>query len=153
MPCYTFLSLVMTKGADQLEVCSKHDQRENTGVVRNYGSLLVELSTTVPDGIICYFPSAKYMEFVLIKWNESGILQRILDNKLIFVETRDPLQTITSLSNYKQACDSGRGAVLFANARSCVTDGIRLSGHYSRCAVVFGVPFVNTLSRTAKVRM
>lgn len=81
----------MTKGADQLEVCSKHDTRENTGVVRNYGSMLVEMSSTVPDGIICYFPSVKYMEFVLIKWNESGILQRILDSKLIFVETRDPL--------------------------------------------------------------
>jgi DNA excision repair protein ERCC-2 len=85
----TFGPYVMTKGADQLEVCSKYDQRENTGVVRNYGSLLVEMSAIVPDGVLCYFPSFKYLEFVIVKWNESGILQRILDNKLIFVETKD----------------------------------------------------------------
>jgi DNA excision repair protein ERCC-2 len=97
----TFGPYVMTKGADQLDVCSKHDQRENTGVVRNYGSLMVEMSSITPDGIICFFPSYKYMEFVIVKWNESGILQRILDNKLIFVETRDPLQTLIQLTKFK----------------------------------------------------
>jgi DNA excision repair protein ERCC-2 len=74
LPLNTFGPFLMTKGADQLEVCTKHDQRENTGVVRNFGSLLVEMSSIVPDGILCYFPTYKYMEFVLIKWNESGIL-------------------------------------------------------------------------------
>ena len=81
--------MIMTKGADQLQVCSKFDQRENTGVVRNYGSLLVELSMLVPDGLVCYFPSFKYMEHVIVKWNEMGILQRVLESKLLFIETRD----------------------------------------------------------------
>lgn len=89
LPKNRFGPYIMTKGADQLEVCSKHDQRENTGVVRNFGSLLFEMSTIVPDGILCFFPSFKYMEYVLLKWNEAGILQRILDNKLLFIETAD----------------------------------------------------------------
>ena len=66
--------LIMTKGADQLAVSSKFEERENTGVVRNYGSLLIELSGIVPDGMVCFFTSYKYMEHVIVKWNEMGIL-------------------------------------------------------------------------------
>lgn len=109
------------------------------------------MSSIVPDGIVCYFPSFKYMQFVIIKWNESGILQRILDTKLIFIEQTDQLSTLVQLNKYRQACDTGRGAVLFACARSSTLDNIPLSNHYSRCVIVFGVPFQNTLCRTTKV--
>jgi DNA excision repair protein ERCC-2 len=79
---------VLTKGADQLAVSSKFDERENTGVVRNFGNMLMELAVIVPDGMICYFTSHKYMEHIIVKWNEMGILQRVLETKLIFIETK-----------------------------------------------------------------
>lgn len=34
-------------------------------VVRNYGNLLVELSASVPDGVVCFFPSYDYMVSLL----------------------------------------------------------------------------------------
>lgn len=64
----------MTKGLDQIHVSSKFEERENTGVVRNYGNLLEELSGIVPDGMVCFFTSYRYMEHVIVKWNEMGIL-------------------------------------------------------------------------------
>lgn len=141
LPRNAIQPLIMTKGADQLSVSSKFDERENTGVVRNYGSLLVELSGIVPDGMVCFFTSYKYMEHVIVKWNEMGILQRILENKLIFIETKDNLETVLALENYKQACDNGRGAVFFSIARGKVSEGVDFAGHYGRCVVVFGIPF------------
>ena len=30
-------------------------------VIRNYGNLLLEVSATVPDGVVCFFPSYDYM--------------------------------------------------------------------------------------------
>mmetsp|Transcript_34973 Transcript_34973/g.46014 ORF Transcript_34973/g.46014 Transcript_34973/m.46014 type:complete len:254 (-) Transcript_34973:321-1082(-) len=143
----------MTKGADQLAVSSKFEERENTGVVRNYGSLLIELSGIVPDGMVCFFTSYKYMEHVIVKWNEMGILQRVLENKLIFIETKDNEETVLALENYKQACDNGRGAVFFSIARGKVSEGVDFAGHYGRCVVVFGIPFQNTLSRNLRARM
>ena len=74
LPRNAIYPLIMTKGADQLAVSSRFEERENTGVVRNYGSLLVELSGIVPDGLVCFFTSYKYMEHVIVKWNEMGIL-------------------------------------------------------------------------------
>lgn len=93
------------------------------------------------------------MEFTIVKWNEMNILQRVLENKLIFIETKDKLDTIIALQNYKKACDNGRGAVFFATARSKISEGVTFSGHYARCVVMFGIPFHNELSRSMKVRM
>ena len=80
-----------------VQVSSKFDERENVGVVRNYGNLLLELSQIVPDGMVCFFTSYKYMELTIVKWNEMGILKKVLENKLIFIETKDNSETVLSL--------------------------------------------------------
>ncbi len=33
----------------------------NSAVVRNYGNLLADMSSVVPDGVACFFPSYEYM--------------------------------------------------------------------------------------------
>lgn len=63
--------------------------------------MLIELSEIVPDGMVCFFTSYKYMEHVIVKWNEMGILQRVLENKLVFIETKDNEETVLALENYK----------------------------------------------------
>lgn len=62
-------------------------------MVRNYGNLLIELCGIVPDGIVCFFPSYKYMEDVLLQWNQMGILDQISEYKLTFIESKDVNQT------------------------------------------------------------
>ena len=37
----------------------------------------------------------------VVKWNEMKILQRVLENKLIFIETKDNEETVLALENYK----------------------------------------------------
>lgn len=89
LPRNAIQPLILTKGADQLHVSSKFDERENTGIVRNFGNMIVELSGIVPDGMVCFFTSYKYMEHIITKWHEMGLIQKILENKLIFIETKD----------------------------------------------------------------
>lgn len=61
--------------------------------MRNYGNLLIELCGIVPDGIVCFFPSYKYMEDVILQWNHMGILDQISEYKLMFIESKDVTQT------------------------------------------------------------
>jgi DNA excision repair protein ERCC-2 len=49
--------------------------RSDPGVVRNYGKLLVEMVSIVPDGIVCFFVSYSYMDGIINTWNESGLLK------------------------------------------------------------------------------
>ena len=81
------------------------------------------------------------MEHIIIKWDEMGILQKVRENKLIYIETKDNFETILALENYKQACDNGRGAVFFSIARGKVSEGVDFAGHYGRCVLMFGIPY------------
>lgn len=49
--------------------------RSDPGVARNYGKLLVEMVSVVPDGIVCFFVSYSYMDGIINSWNETGILK------------------------------------------------------------------------------
>lgn len=37
--------------------------------------MLVDLAATVPDGIVCFFVSYLYMDTIVSRWNDMGILQ------------------------------------------------------------------------------
>lgn len=56
---------------------TKFDMRSDPGVVRNYGRLLLEMASSVPDGIVCFFVSYSYMDGIVNSWHEMGILQVI----------------------------------------------------------------------------
>lgn len=145
--------LIVTHGPDQVPVTSRFGLREDPSVVRNYGSFLEELVQVVPDGMVCFFTSYRYMELIIEKWYETGVIARVLQHKLVFIETKDVVATTYALNLYRQACDSGRGAVFLSVARGKVAEGIDFDRHYGRCVVLFGVPFQYTLSRELRARL
>ncbi|KAK4363604.1 hypothetical protein RND71_018845 [Anisodus tanguticus] len=145
--------MVLTRGSDQLPVSTKYDLRSDPGVEKNYGKLLLEMVSVVPDGVVCFFVSYSYMDGIVNSWHESGILKDIMQHKLVFIETQDVVETTLALDNYRRACDSGRGAVFFSVARGKVAEGIDFDRHYGRLVIMFGVPFQYTLSRTLLARL
>ncbi|WCJ29203.1 RAD3-like DNA-binding helicase protein [Euphorbia peplus] len=145
--------MVLTRGSDQLPVSTKFDMRSDPGVARNYGKLLVEMVSVVPDGIVCFFVSYSYMDGIINSWNETGILKEIMQHKLVFIETQDVVETTLALDNYRRACDCGRGAVFFSVARGKVAEGIDFDRHYGRLVIMFGIPFQYTLSKILNARL
>ena len=93
------------------------------------------------------------METVINKWDEMRIIQKLAEHKLIFLETKDVIETTLALENFRKACDSGRGAVFLSIARGKVAEGIDFNMHYGRCVVSFGVPYQYTLSHTLQERL
>ncbi|KAK6089653.1 hypothetical protein P3W45_001419 [Vairimorpha bombi] len=157
--------LILIKGNDQMTIKSTSEDsgvnnittsfslRSEPSVVRNYGTLIIELSKSVPDGLICFFPSYIYMEEIVSLWSESNIINDIMKNKLIFIESPDYRETELALDNYKKACRCGRGAVLFSVARGKVSEGVDFEDGYGRCVVMIGVPFQYTESIRLKKRL
>ncbi|CAI9107909.1 OLC1v1007391C1 [Oldenlandia corymbosa var. corymbosa] len=145
--------MVLTRGSDQLPVSTKYDLRSDPGVEKNYGKLLLEMVSVVPDGIVCFFVSYSYMDGIVNSWHETGLLKEIMQHKLVFIETQDVVETTLALDNYRKACDCGRGAVFFSVARGKVAEGIDFDRHYGRLVIMFGVPFQYTLSRTLLARL
>jgi DNA excision repair protein ERCC-2 len=66
LPRNAISPIIVTKGNDQIAMSSKFEERENQANIRNYGNLILRLSETVPDGIVCFFTSYKYMEHMIV---------------------------------------------------------------------------------------
>lgn len=145
--------MVVTKGNDQVSMSSQFEVRNDFSVIRNYGHLLIEMSATVPDGIVCFFTSYVYMEQVVATWYEKGIIDSIQRYKLLFIETSDSAETSVALMNYHKACENGRGAILLSVARGKVSEGVDFDHHLGRCVIMFGIPYVYTQSRILKARL
>ena len=73
-------------------------ERANKDVVRNYGKLILLLASVVPDGIVCFFPSYRYLEEVIAEWNAMEVLDDLAKYKLAFIEEKDV--KATSLVNF-----------------------------------------------------
>ncbi len=163
--------LIVTKGADQNPMSSRFSAREDPTVAVNYGNLVLSLARSVPDGIVVFFTSYSYLEHMVEAWSQpdtkssrgggsdsgsgssSSIMQRILQHKLVFLETKDIEETSLALAAYKKACACGRGAVFMSVARGKVAEGIDFSGHLGRAVVLIGVPFQYTRSRVLLARL
>ncbi|KAB8237332.1 hypothetical protein ETB97_003964 [Aspergillus alliaceus] len=149
----SFLPMVVTRGSDQAQISSSFQIRNDPGVVRNYGNLVLEFSRITPDGIVVFFPSYLYMESIISMWQGMGILDSIWNYKLILVETPDAQESSLALETYRTACCNGRGAILMCVARGKVSEGIDFDHHYGRAVICIGVPFQYTESRILKARL
>ena len=59
-----------------MSLTSKFEAREDTAVIRNYGSLLADMASIVPDGVVCFFTSYLYMETVVAAWYDQGVIDQ-----------------------------------------------------------------------------
>uniref|UniRef100_A0A7S0CC72 DNA 5'-3' helicase n=1 Tax=Proboscia inermis TaxID=420281 RepID=A0A7S0CC72_9STRA len=145
--------LMISRGSDQLAVSTKQDDRVDIGVIRNFGAILVELCSCVPDGIVAYFTSYSYMEALISEWDGMGILRELTKHKLVIIETKNVVETTIALDNFRVACDSGRGAVFLAVVRGMVSEGVPFDRHYGRAKIMFGLPYQYTLSHIVRARL
>lgn len=67
---------------------TRYEQRMDDGNLRNYGRMVIELASTVPDGLVVFFVSYSYMDYVIARWHEDGLLAELINHKLIFIETQ-----------------------------------------------------------------
>ena len=60
---------------------SRFEQRGDVAVIRNYGNLVLEMASLVPDGLVVFFTSYTYMEAVIAVWYEQVETHWILSQK------------------------------------------------------------------------
>ena len=86
-------------------------------------------------------------------WDSCRIIREITEHKLIYIETKDVMETTLALDNYKRACDSGRGAIFLSVSRGKVAEGIDFDRHYGRCVILMGIPYRYTQSHPLQARL
>jgi DNA excision repair protein ERCC-2 len=152
-PRSTICPVVMARGSDQVAVSTQFRTALEPSVVRNYGTLLVEVARHIPDGVVAFFKSYQYMEEIVARWNSVDLLTTIRKYKLIVMETPNSLETSLALEAYRKACDSGRGAILFCVARSKIAETVDFYGSYGRAIIMYGIPFANSDTKLTRAKL
>lgn len=57
-----------------------------------------------------------------------------------------------TMERYAAAVQQGRGALLFAVFRGCISEGINLSHELARCTIIVGLPFPNLSDEYVRIR-
>ncbi|KAK0420877.1 hypothetical protein QR680_014941 [Steinernema hermaphroditum] len=90
---------------------------------------------------------------IVARGNDQRLIDELMKHKLLFIETTDAYETSVTLQKYVDACENGRGAILFSVARGKVSEGIDFSHHLGRAVIMLGIPYVYTESRILRARL
>lgn len=122
------------------------EKRQSASLVK--GSLFqfydkLSLKVPIDGGIVGFFPSYQYLEYVINLWKQVGLFERLSKVRKVFFESRggpDPLP------GYTQTVSQGMGAILFAVVGGKLSEGINFQDNLCRAVVMTGLPFPNVFS-------
>ncbi|CAL6067193.1 TFIIH_basal transcription factor complex helicase subunit [Hexamita inflata] len=132
---------IIAKGADQSLLSSKTDILNQFSTVQNYAKLIQTLSEQVQDGIIVAFPSYNFLQKFVYMLQVCKLLTSLTAQKLLFIDSNDPIEQTHIQDNFKLACDIGRGAVLCVVANSKFTQQLDFRKNYCRLLIIIGIPY------------
>ncbi|KAI8060165.1 helicase C-terminal domain-containing protein [Gongronella butleri] len=118
------------------------------------GETLLQISSIVPYGVLCFMPSYSAMDKLLNRWKTTGIYENLEQKKQIFIEPRGDnkhqfRKLITSYYKCISDLEAGistsnggiNGSLFFAVYRGKVSEGIDFKDNQCRAVVSIGVPY------------
>ena len=178
IPKENLIALPVTKGPGGIDFDFTFHKRSSPAMIEALGTCLLQLASTVPDGLVVFFPSYAYLDQVVLHWQakSSGggatkpLWDRLQEKKPIFRESKTTTTATTTttssgtdtdnnnnvLIRYTQAIAasaSNRGALLLSVIGGNLSEGINFTDALGRAVVVVGLPFPNTHSATWKAKI
>ncbi|KAH3665564.1 hypothetical protein OGAPHI_003751 [Ogataea philodendri] len=121
------------------------DKRNDKRMISSLGDTILQLIKVVPDGMVVFFPSYKYLDQLVDSWKQSGLYERVARVKPIYTEPRE--STVDRvLQEYSSSIAQKMGAVLFAVVGGKMSEGINFSDELARAVMMVGLPFPNLMS-------
>ena len=123
------------------------DNRNNPLMIEALGASIVRICQLVPDGVVVFFPSYKYMNHILSIWKSTDVLTQIESQKKLFEEPTSASQVQTILADYANTIkEEKKGAILFSVVGGKMSEGINFADELGRAVVMVGLPYPNAYS-------
>lgn len=132
--------------------------RGSLQLVNALGDCLIHLATTIPDGLVVFFPSYAYLDQVAAQWQKRSTGSRNIwacleQQKSVFKESKGSSGIEDILEQYSRAIDEGKGGLLLSVVGGKMSEGINFSDRLGRGVAVVGLPFPNAHSAQWKARI
>lgn len=133
-----------------------YKERGNIEMLDELGRALLNICTIVPDGVVVFFPSYKFLDTVVQRWSivnqGKSIWGRLEGKKALFREKKEE-SVDAVLGEYSTAIDAGKGGLLLSVVGGKMSEGINFSDRLGRCVIIVGLPFPNANSAEWKAKM
>jgi chromosome transmission fidelity protein 1 len=138
---------VIAKGTGGLEFDFTFGKRSKYAMIVELGQVLLEISQTIPDGVVVFFPSYEYLRQVIEVWKsgQQGIFESLGKQKRIFEEAKG-VSVDDLLRDYARAIDTGHGGLMLSVVGGSLSEGINFSDRLGRAVIAVGLPFPNANS-------
>ncbi|EPY53150.1 ATP-dependent DNA helicase Chl1 [Schizosaccharomyces cryophilus OY26] len=144
VPKENVLTLLLSKGPSQVPYEFSYQNRTKENLTRELGRTLVNFTSLIPDGVVAFFPSFSYLQFITKVWKDDGTLERLQKKKQVFIESKDQSEnTLKLFDQYSESVESGHGGLLFCVIGGRLSEGINFSDRLGRAVIVVGMPFPN----------
>eukprot|EP00871_Galdieria_phlegrea_P002930 jgi/Galph1/3638/GphlegSOOS_G2297.1 len=139
------LPLVVVKGPTGQSFDFRYQSRGSDELVDELGRLFINVCRIVKGGIVVFFSSYSYLEYVLKHLKSTGVWKTIEKYKPVFQEPQDSSDLNQLLTNYSKTIEKQRHAILFAVIGGKLSEGINFQDELGRCIIIVGLAFPNYL--------
>ena len=158
IPKENLIVLPVTKSTKNVNFDFTYEWRDTPTIIDALGHAIVEFCVTIPDGVVVFFPSYRYLDQVILRWKQGAhgpakIWDQITTQKPIFVESKEGSNVGDVLHAYTKSIDAGKGGLLLSIIGGKMSEGINFSDRLGRGIVVVGLPFPNIKSAQWKAKL
>ena len=127
------LPLCLTKGPSGAPFDFTYQQRGSPAQMEDLGRAILNLSSVVAAGVVCFFPSYDYERRVHSHWSSSGLLEKISRKKTVFREPKMASHVESVLGQYGRCIEKKGGALMLCVVGGKLSEGINFSDDLGRC--------------------
>ncbi|KAF1335315.1 Atp-dependent RNA helicase, partial [Globisporangium splendens] len=145
IPPENLVGFSLSSGPSQKHLEFTFARRGDTEALDELGRILLNLVRVVPGGIVVFFPSYRFEEMTVQRWQTTTQFHDLNARKQVFREPKQADELARVLSQYSAACTSprGGGAMLLSVVGGKMSEGINFSDDLARCVIMVGLPYPN----------
>uniref|UniRef100_M4BI72 Helicase ATP-binding domain-containing protein n=1 Tax=Hyaloperonospora arabidopsidis (strain Emoy2) TaxID=559515 RepID=M4BI72_HYAAE len=141
------LGFSLESGPTQKHLEFTFSRRGDLEALDELGRILLNLARIVPGGTVVFFPSYRFEESAVRRWQATKQYEQIQAKKDVFSEPKKSAELAEVLKQYSAACVQGNrdgsGAMLLSVVGGKMSEGINFSDELARCVVMVGMPYPN----------
>ncbi|XP_046980334.1 uncharacterized protein LOC124545453 [Schistocerca americana] len=129
----------VSKGPRGNLLSSEYKHARNLNYQDDLGELLLGICQIVPQGVLCFFSSYRFMELITTRWQQTGLWEKISQYKRVFLEPRTSAELEPVITEYYEC--TAAGALMMAVMRGKISEGFDFADGRARAVVVVGIPY------------
>ena len=159
IPKENLVAWPVLKGPGGIDFDFTYEKRQFIDIIDALGNCVVTLARIIPDGLVVFFPSYSYLEYVVARWqvspntSQKSLWQKLLDRKPVFRASKNANSVDDVLSQYSKSIAEGKEGLLLAVVGGKMSEGINFSDKLGRGVVIVGLPFPNIQSAEWKAKL